>query len=107
MRLSDKPVITRGQIEETVAIMARQISQDYESKEILLIAVLKGAAVFAVDLMRQLTVPVKIDFEYAKSYEGTSSNGVVEITTPHKKMSRGNMCLLSRISSILVERLRP
>ncbi len=58
--------------EETIARkvreLAERISRDYAGKEVLLVSILKGAAVFTADLMRGLTVPVAVDFICASSY---------------------------------------
>ena len=46
----------------------------------LLIGVLKGSVMFAVDLMREITVPVEIDFMAVSSYgAGATTSGVVKI----------------------------
>jgi hypoxanthine phosphoribosyltransferase len=62
------PVLTEDQIREKVALLARQISSDYQDNPLVLIGVLKGAVVFLSDLMRQLTIPVEIDFLCLSSY---------------------------------------
>ncbi|MCR5151407.1 MAG: hypoxanthine phosphoribosyltransferase [Clostridiales bacterium] len=63
-----------------VADMGRKISEDYKDKNLLLVSILKGSVVFMADLMREITVPCKIDFMCVSSYEdGTKSGGVVKI----------------------------
>lgn len=75
------PVLTKEEIEERVARLARTISLDYRGKELILVGVLKGAFVFLSDLARQITVPVKIDFVETSAYgDGTVSSGRVTIT---------------------------
>lgn len=58
--------------------LARIISKDYAGKELVLICVLKGAAIFTADLMRHLTIPVILEFVQAESYGNseTSSKNV-------------------------------
>ncbi|MEW6673408.1 MAG: hypoxanthine phosphoribosyltransferase [Thermodesulfobacteriota bacterium] len=74
-------VLTKGEIKEHVARVAKNISCDYQNGELVLIGVLKGAFIFLSDLAREITVPVKIDFVEASSYgAGTSSSGRVRIT---------------------------
>jgi hypoxanthine phosphoribosyltransferase len=53
---------------EKVRELAARISKDYAGKEVVLICILKGAAVFTADLMRHLSVPVMIDYVQAASY---------------------------------------
>ena len=55
-------------IEQKVAELAAQISHDYAGKELVLICILKGAAIFAADLSRHVTIPVVLDFVQAASY---------------------------------------
>ena len=60
--------------------LGREISADYEGRDLLLVGVLKGAVFFLADLMRRLSVPCEIDFMAISSYgDGTDSSGVVRI----------------------------
>ena len=63
-----------------VAELGRQISADYEGRDLLLVGVLKGAVFFLSDLMREITVPCEVDFMAVASYgSATDSSGVVRI----------------------------
>jgi len=76
-----KPVLSREEIETTVSDLAQQISHDYKGRDVILVGVLKGAFVFLADLIRHLTIPVKIDFVRLASYGcDTSSSGTVCLT---------------------------
>lgn len=76
----EKILLTTEQIQQLVAKLGRQISQDYAGKEILVIGILKGAVVFLTDLIRQISVPIYIDFVAISSYgNATKSSGVVRI----------------------------
>ena len=76
-----KPVLSQEEIETTVSDLAQQISHDYKDREVILVGVLKGAFVFLADLIRHLTIPVKIDFIRLASYGcNTSSCGTVSLT---------------------------
>lgn len=76
-----KPVLSQEEIETTVSDLARQISHDYKDRDVILVGVLKGAFVFLADLIRHLTIPVKIDFVRLASYGcNTSSCGTVCLT---------------------------
>ncbi len=63
-----KLLFSKKAIEETVARLAHEISADYANKQVVLIGVLKGAFVFLADLVRQLTIPVEIEFMRIASY---------------------------------------
>ena len=63
-----------------VADLGKQISADYEDRDLLLVGVLKGAVFFLSDLMREITVPCEVDFMAVASYgSATDSSGVVRI----------------------------
>jgi hypoxanthine phosphoribosyltransferase len=83
MNKQEKRVIfTAEEIARQVKLLARRISEDYEGRDVVLIGVLKGAFIFLADLVRQLTIPVQLDFIRAASYgTGTESSGKIRITT--------------------------
>jgi len=73
-------LFTEQQIGERVAELGRQITEDYRGKDLVLIAVLKGSCVFLADLMRNIDLPMNIDFMAVSSYrDETVSSGDVEI----------------------------
>lgn len=75
------PVLKKKDVDQIIADVARKISTDYQGNELILIGVLKGAFIFLSDLMRCLTIDVKVDFIGASSYgSGTSSSEEVKIT---------------------------
>jgi len=76
----ERVLLTKDEIQKRVISLGQQISNDYAGKELLLICVLKGAVVFLSDLMREITVPVFIDFMAVSSYgAATESSGIVRI----------------------------
>lgn len=78
MRISEI-MIPKEEIESICERLGKQITKDYQNKEIILICVLKGAIVFLADLMREIKVPCEIDFMSVSSYTGTKSSGDVKI----------------------------
>ncbi len=74
-------LFTEEEIRQKVQDLGKQISRDYnENDEIIVVGVLKGASVFMADLMRQINIPVYIDFMAVSSYGySTESSGVVRI----------------------------
>jgi hypoxanthine phosphoribosyltransferase len=75
------PVLSKEEIEKSIVEIAGRISADYQNRDVVLVGVLKGAFVFLSDLIRQLTIPVKVDFVRTASYgSGTSSSGNVRLT---------------------------
>ena len=73
-------LFTEEQIAEIVRNMGRQISKDYEGKNLVLVSVLKGSLPFMAGLVRQSTIPCSIDFLSVSSYgNGTVTSGEVRI----------------------------
>jgi hypoxanthine phosphoribosyltransferase len=74
------PLISERRIRARTAQLAHQIDADYRGRPLSLVVVLKGAVVFAADLMRQITIPVTLDFIAASSYgNATRSSGKVAL----------------------------
>ncbi len=73
-------IITEEEIKERVAELGAQITADYQGRDLFVICILKGAAVFMSDLIRQIKVPVEIDFMSLSSYgASTKTSGVVRM----------------------------
>ena len=73
-------IISEEQIDERVRELGAEISRDYAGETVLLVAVLRGAAIFLADLSRAISVPVELDFMAVSSYgSSTKSSGVVRI----------------------------
>lgn len=73
-------LFTKEVISRKVKEMGKQLEKDYSGKEIILIGVLKGANIFLGDLVREINLPVYIDFMAVSSYGlSTESSGVVRI----------------------------
>ena len=73
-------LVTEEQIATRLAEMGQSITEDYEGKDLLLVAVLKGAFMVMADLSRHISLPVDMDFMAVSSYgESTRTSGVVRI----------------------------
>ena len=72
----ERVLITKPQIERRVAELGRQISADYEGEQPVLVGVLRGVACFMSDLMRQITLPLSIDFMSISTFDGSDGSGV-------------------------------
>ena len=69
-----KVFISREQIAKRVAELAAQISKDYAGESIVLLGVLKGAAIFLSDLSRHITLDSTFDFISVSSYGNAKQN---------------------------------
>lgn len=75
-----KVLISETEVDEKIEALGKQISKDYEGRQVHLICVLKGGAFFMCELAKRITTPVSLDFMSVSSYgDGTSSSGVVRI----------------------------
>ncbi|GBD97319.1 MAG TPA: hypoxanthine phosphoribosyltransferase [Nitrospirae bacterium] len=74
-----KPLLTVEQIQKRVKELAQKISEDYEGKELLSVAILRGAFMFFSDIVKLIQVPMDIDFLIASSYIKTESSGEIRV----------------------------
>lgn len=73
-------LFSRRQIAERVEQLGSDISNDYAGQSILLVGVLKGAAVFLADLARSISVDTTFDFIAVSSYgKGMKTSGAVQL----------------------------
>lgn len=86
MRLEDckddivEVLVTEEEINERMAAMGRQISEDYRGEPLLLVGVLRGAIMVMADLSRAISIPLEMDWMAVSSYgAATKSSGVVQI----------------------------
>jgi hypoxanthine phosphoribosyltransferase len=77
----EQVLVSEQQIAAKVAELGRLISEAYSGHELTLVSVLKGSLPFMADLMRAITIPVRIDLMEVSSYGGvtTESSGLVRI----------------------------
>jgi hypoxanthine phosphoribosyltransferase len=110
----DEVMITDDQIREKTAELGRKLTEDYRGKNPLLICVLKGGLMFLADLMREIDIPVEIDFMAVSSYgDATESSGVVRILMDLDRNIEGRHVLIvediidtGRTLTYIIENLR-
>lgn len=69
------------QVKNRIKELGQQISHDYKGEDLLVIGVLKGAFIFMADLVREIDLPLELDFISVSSYgASTVSSGEVRIT---------------------------
>lgn len=73
-------LIDADAIARRVRELGEEISRDYEGKFPVLVSILKGALPFLADLMRNISIPLSLDFLEVSSYgSATASSGVVRV----------------------------
>lgn len=77
-----KVLCSENNIKKRVKELGEEISKDYLNKKLYVISLLRGSFIFTADLVRELTVPVKINFITTSSYENElESSGLVRIVS--------------------------
>lgn len=74
-----KTLLTREEVEKRIKELAKEIEKDYCGKDLLVIGLLKGSIMFMNDLIKEMDLPVMIDFMSVSSYSGTTSTGVINV----------------------------
>jgi len=76
-----KVLFPSSDIKNRISELGKEITQDYKDKNLLLVSVLRGGVIFLSDLMKEIDLPLSIDFMSISAYgiNGTST-GVVRIT---------------------------
>jgi hypoxanthine phosphoribosyltransferase len=90
--LSEKPLIPQNRLQERVSALGQEISAAHADGELMLVVILRGAFIFAADLLRAITVPASIDFMAISSYAGQA--GVVRITKDLEESIAGRHVLM-------------
>lgn len=89
-----KVLISEEEIHQRVVDLGKEITSDNKGKELLVIGMLNGAFVFMSDLIRQIVLPLKIEFMKAKSYIDTKSTGDVNVSSLSDSSFRGKDILI-------------
>lgn len=81
VHLNDKSFevfILEEELQKEISSLAEKLNRDYIDKELIFIAILNGAFMFAADLLKNITLPCEISFVKVSSYIGTNSTGRVD-----------------------------
>lgn len=74
----ERILITEAMLATRVKTMAREIERDFRSRELVVVSLLNGTVMFLADLIRHLSLPLRLDFMGVSSYgEGTESGDLV------------------------------
>ena len=76
----DKILVTKEEIDRKVKELGKKITEDYAGKSPVMVCILKGAAIFFSDLIREIDLPLTADFMAISSYgSATKTSGVVRV----------------------------
>jgi hypoxanthine phosphoribosyltransferase len=74
-----RTLISERRIRRRVRELGAQITSDYDGKDIVLLGILNGSVCFLSDLMRQISLPLELQFIRLSSYQGTQA-GEIEVS---------------------------
>lgn len=76
----EKVLLSEEQIKEICVDLGKKITEDYKDKKLLIVGILKGSFIFMADLLREIDLPLRVDFMAVSSYgSGTKTSGNVKI----------------------------
>ncbi len=90
-----KVFLTEQEIQKRVQELGKEITNDYNGKDIIAFGILKGSMIFIADLIRQIKTNVEVEFILASSYgDSTVSSGNVKIVSLYERKISGYHVLL-------------
>jgi len=90
-----KILISEEELQEKVKELGKKITEDYKDKDLMIVGVLKGCVIFLSDLIREIDLPLTMDFMVVSSYgSSTKSSGVVRIIKDLEKDIAGKDVLI-------------
>ena len=87
-------LITREQISAKVAELGARISADFAGESVVLLGVLRGAAIFLADLARQISLEVSFDFIVVSSYRNSTQSGELKLIKDADESVEGKNVIL-------------
>jgi len=83
-------------LNERVSELGSQIAADYAGKDLVVVSVLRGAAIFMADLVRAIDLPLEMDFMAVSSYgSDVKSSGVVKVVKDLSSSIEGKHVLIA------------
>jgi len=91
----ERVLFTEQEIADLVGGLAARISADYQGQDLVVVGILRGAVPFVADLIRRLTVPVRLDFVAISSYgQSATSSGEVRYLKDLEESIEGHHVLV-------------
>ena len=90
----DRVLITERQIARRIRKMSRQIEHDFRGREMVVVSLLNGTVMFLADLIRHLSLPLRLDFIGVSSYGAGTTSGELIFTKELRLDVRGRDVLL-------------
>lgn len=72
-------LINESNLDKRIEELAKEIMRDYKDEDLVFVGVLKGAAVFMIELAKKIKNSVEFEFIQVESYQGTESTGKIKL----------------------------
>lgn len=93
--MKENVLISKEQIQERIKELGEELTRAYRGKDLVVVALLRGAYVFVADITREIAMPVCIDFMTTSSYENAEkSDGTVKILSDIREDIKGKEVLI-------------
>jgi hypoxanthine phosphoribosyltransferase len=73
-------LISEKQLAQRIQLMSRQIMRDFAGRELVVVSLLNGTVMFLADLIRNLSLPLRLDFIGISSYGTGRDSGELVVT---------------------------
>lgn len=90
----ERVLIADAQLARRIRALARAIERDFRGREMVVVALLNGTVLFLADLIRQLSLPLRLDFMGVSSYGAGTESGELVFTKELRLDVRGRDVLL-------------
>src|SRR5215471_4617001 len=90
----ERVLITDAQIARRIKVMSGEIARDYDGREMVVVSLLNGTVMFLADLIRNLSLPLRLDFIGVSSYGAGTESGELVFTKELRLDVRGRDVLL-------------
>lgn len=95
--LNAEIIFTQQQIQQRVAILANEITEEYKDKNPICVCVLTGAFMFFSDLIKNLNFPLDIDFVRCQSYNKTKNGDITRTMQTKNSVKNRNVLIVEDI----------
>lgn len=109
----ERVLLSQQRIERRVRVLAREIEKDFAGRDVVVVALLTGTVMFLADLLRGISLPLRLDFMGISSYRSGTESGELTVTKELRLDVRGRDVLLvddildtGRTLRLVSERLR-
>ena len=90
----ERVLITEAQLARRLKTLAREIERDFCGRDLVIVSLLNGTVIFLADLIRQLNLPLRLDFIGVSSYGPGTESGDLVFTKELRLDVRGRDVLL-------------